>query len=228
MEEGKALKTSLEKVDKINMALSGNNLENFNKAKRILSEVIFVLENKISDDDPLHEKMNRLRENISSEDFYDRMGTIVNDTEEISNVYFKIYEEGHVKRDELYRRLEETAKGMSEWSSLPDDIRETILKDISSRYCDQLNLKSSLVCASCRATIMQMESDISAKNVMEQRIQQLIDDFVAKSDENIEKIKLSDYFGKHITSPDEFKEQLERFVQQIEGLLKEGKKIILE
>ena len=73
-----------------------------------------------------------------------------------------------------------------------------------------------------------MESDISAKDGVENHIQQVIDNFITKTDENIEKIKLSDFFAKNISTPEEFKEQVDKFIKYIEALLKEGKRIILE
>ena len=73
-----------------------------------------------------------------------------------------------------------------------------------------------------------MESDISAKDGTENHIQQVIGNFITKTDENIEKIRLSDFFAKNITTPEEFKEQVDKFIKHIEDLFKEGKRIILE
>ena len=107
-------------------------------------------------------------------------------------------------------------------------MKDSILKEISLKSCETLEVKDSFTCTTCRATVMQMESDVSARDSIEKHIQQLIDDFVTKTDDNIEKIRLSEFFAKNISTPEEFKEQVDKFIQHIEALLKEGKKIIIE
>ena len=227
-DEGKALKVSLEKIEKIDSALSSTNIEIIKKGKRIISEVVYVLKNKIAGDDPLSQTIDRLQDNLVAEDFYDRLTAITRDSEEIEKYYQEMYAKIHSERNEIYRKLSEAVKGTAEWESLPEDMKDSIPKDINLKSCEKLEVKDSFTCSNCRATVMQMESDVSARDSIEKHIQQVIDDFVAKTDDNIEKIRLSEFFAKNISTPEEFKEQVDKFIQHIEALLKEGKKIIIE
>jgi len=227
-EEGKALKSNLEKIEKINFALSEDNIGTIKKGKQIVSELFYVLKNKLSPEDLLLETMKRLQESLLAEDFYNRIISITHDLEEIVKFYKNWYMEIHSKRKEAYHELSETVKGLTEWNSLPEEIKNNILQEISLKSCDNLDIQESFICSNCRATISQMESDISAKDGIKKHIQQVIDNFITKTDESIEKIKFSDFFAKNVSTPEEFKEQADKFIKHIEDLLKEGKKIILE
>ena len=227
-EEGKALKVSFKKMNELNSALSENNIEIIKKGKQIVSELFYVLKNKVSPEDLLLETMERLQENLLAEDFYNRLTSITHDSEEIMKFYKNWYMEIHSKREKIYCKLSEAVKGIAEWNSLPEYIKNNILQEISQKSCKNLDVRDSFTCSNCRATIRQMESDISAKDGVENHIQQVIDNFIAKTDENIEKIRLSDFFAKNISTPEEFKEQADKFIKHIETLLKEGKRIILE
>ncbi len=227
-EEGKALKVSFKKMNELNSALSENNIEIIKKGKQIVSELFYVLKNKVSPEDLLLETIERLQENLLAEDFYNRLTSITHDSEEIMKFYKNWYVEIHSKREKIYCKLSETVKGIAEWNLLPEYIKNNILQEISQKSCKNLDVRDSFTCSNCRATIRQMESDISAKDGVENHIQQVIDNFIAKTDENIEKIRLSDFFAKNISTQEEFKEQADKFIKHIEILLKEGKRIILE
>lgn len=227
-DEGKALKSSLEKVDKINSALSDVNLVTLQKARRLISDVGYVLRQKLPDNSTLQETIKRLEDNLASDDFYDRLSTIIRDYEEIYGVYGTMYTEKHNERNQIYQKLTDSVKGASEWTSLPEDLKANILRDIGSKSCNEIRIEESFVCLNCRATIFQMESDLAAKEGMAKNIQKIVDEFVSKDDETIEKVRLSDFFSKNISTPEDFREQVEKFIQHVESLLKEGKKIIVE
>ena len=227
-EEGKALKSNLEKIEKINFALSENNIGIIKKGKQIVSELFYALKNRVSPEDLLLEIMERLQESLLAEDFYNRLISITHDSEEIVKFYKNWYTEIHSKRNETYHELSEAVKGITEWNLLPEDIKNNILQKINLKSCDNLDIQDSFTCSNCRATISQMESDISAKDGIKNYIQQVIDNFITKTNENIEKIRLSDFFAKNISTPEEFKEQADKFIKHIEALLKEGKRIMLE
>jgi len=227
-EEGKELKVNLKKIDKLNSALSENNIRIIKIGKKIVSEISYILKNKLNPEDLLLKTMERLGENITAEDFYNRLTSINNDSEEIVKFYRNWYKEIHLQREETYDKLSEMVKGIVEWNSLPEDIKSSIIEKIDQKSCKNLDFQDTFICTNCRATIMQMESDISAKDSIEKDIRKTIDSFINKSDENIEKIKFSDYFTRNISSKEDFKEQLDGFTKQIEELLKEGKKIIIE
>jgi hypothetical protein len=227
-EEGKELKVKLEKIKKLNSALSENNIKIIKKGKQIVSDLSHTLKNKLNSENLLLKTMERLGENLLAEDFYNRLTSINNDSEEIVKFYKNWYKEIHLQREETYDKLSELVKGIAEWNSLPEDIKSNIIEKINQKSCKNLDFQGAFICSSCRATIMQMESDISAKDSVEKDIRKTIDSFVNKSDDNIEKLKFSDYFTKNISSTEDFREQLDGFIKQIEELLKEGKKIIIE
>jgi len=227
-EEGKELEDNLEKVGKIKLALSEDNLKILARTGKVLSEISFSLEKEIMENKTIKETLTRLRENTESEDFYDRLPNISKDTEKILSVYHPIYEDVHSQRDKLYTQLDGKVRSLSEWESLPDEIKDRILKEISSKYCRNLNLRDSNVCRNCRASIGKMRSDISAFSAVEQSVQNTIDNFIAKNNPSIEKVKLSEYFDKVIVNQEEFEKQIKKFTQQVEILLKKEKKIIIE
>ena len=227
-EEGRELKDNLEKIVRIESALLENNLKILTRAREVLSGISFGLEKEIMEDETIKETLTRLRENTKSEDFYDRLPAISKDTEKILSIYYPIYEDVHSQRDKLYTQLDGKVRSLSEWESLPDGIKDRILKEINSKCCRNLDLKDSNACRNCRASIEKMRSDISAFSAVEQSIQNTIDNFIAKNNPGIEKVKLSEYFDKVIVDQEEFENQIKKFTQQVEILLKEEKKIIIE
>ena len=227
-EEGKELEDNLKKVTEIEKALSEDNLEILKKARKVLSDLSFSLKREIMENEVVEKTLRRLRENTEAEDFYDRLPTISKDTEKILSLYYQVYRDVHSQRNKLYTQLAGKVKSLSEWEGLPSEIKNKILGKINSKYCQNIDLKDSNVCKNCRASIAEMNSDISAFSAVEQFIQNTIDNFIAKNDISIEKIRLSEYFDKVIVDEEEFKKQIGKFIQQVETLLKEKKKVIIE
>lgn len=227
-EEGKELEDNLKKVTEIEKALSEDNLKILEKARKVLFDLPFNLKKEITENEVVEKTLRRLRENTEAEDFYDRLPTISKDTEKILSLYYQVYRDVHSQRNKLYTQLAGKVKSLSEWEGLPSEIKNKILGKINSKYCQNIDLKDSNVCKNCRASIAEVNSDISAFPAVEQFIQNTIDNFIVKNDISIEKIRLSEYFDKVIVDEEAFKKQIEKFIQQVETLLKEKKKVIIE
>jgi hypothetical protein len=116
----------------------------------------------------------------------------------------------------------------SDWVSLPVDLQVELQKPIHDKICNDLTLKNSSQCSSCKSSFERIESDILSLAGIEKNILKKIQDFISKSSEKIEIIRLNDYFNKSITDFNDFKEQMDKFMSHIDELLKEGNKVILE
>lgn len=226
-EEGKELKQNLDKVKKITDILTSN-IQSIKDSKVILINLGAFLTARCEKDNKILSTIQELKENLNSEDFFERIPKIKTDTELIEKKYTELYTEVHNKKNDKYKVLKERILGDIEWNNLPPDLQESFSGEIQANICEKIDLSLLGVCNNCGNNLSKIESDIDASVGIEQKIKSRIQEFIKINNEKVEIIRITDFIDKSVTDINEFKVQLNKLLNHIEELLKEGKRIILE
>jgi len=227
-EEGKELKQTLEKVTKIEKVVTGDNLKIILNSSGLLENATSIISANVPSGDIVLSDIDELNVSLSSEDFYDRISQINALYKKIFSKYSELYTAKHTQRNSDYQDLLLRLKADSDWSSIPADLQIELIKPVIDKICNKLVLTDYINCDSCNSSYDKIESDILSLAGIEKNILKKIQDFIAKSNEKIEIVRLNNYFNKSVTDFNDFKEQLDKFMAHVDELLKEGKKVILE
>jgi len=227
-EEGKELKHTLDKISKIEMVVTGDNLNIVLNSVKLLKDTADIIALNVKQDDAVLQYIEELKECLASEDFFNRITQLKSLYKNIFSKFSELYSNVHTNRNSPYKDLLLKLQADSDWANLPSDFQEELKKPILDKICNNLALKNTVQCTICKSSFERIESDILSLAGIEKNIFKKIQDFISKSDKKIEIVRLNDYFNRSVTDFDDFKEQLDKFMSHIDELLKEGKKVILE
>lgn len=227
-DEGKDLKTNLDKLSKIESAIQPANLKIIKNANSVIKSIANVIHSITDADQKILDDINSLKDSIKSEDFYERLADIKKSSEAVKSYYDDIYKKEHEKRNTKFTELKSKLLSNTDFNNLPEEMKTKYLTKIDLKVCDKLNISFDGICESCSSGYTQVNSDQLAVRGLEEEINEKIKEFITQSNELIEIVKLSDYFPKSIDDIEEFKKLVNQFLNHIEELSKEGKTIVLE
>lgn len=222
-----SLKEGRERIRKIAGCLDEKGLATLEKARLAANEMSRVFEAR--GQDKIAGKGKALRDLLQSETFFESMGQIEAEAQEITAAYRELYEKTHVERAAQYQDAIEKIKGRQEWEQVPDSMREPILSPLVSRGCAESGFpETSLACNACRAGVSQMESDIEALGGLFAKVVSEIQRLTTPPEVKIERVRISEYFSGSFESADQVKKAVARLQDHLLKLLDEGVKIVVE
>jgi len=179
-------------------------------------------------DADLGPQAGKLRENLESNDFYERWEEITSATETIARVYRTLYEQAHEQRRVAFGQAIEEVKGRSEWAAVPEEIQRPTLAPLASRTCETLDLpENAVLCRNCSATIPQMESELEAVTSLRAQVLRRLQELAAPQ-EKVERVRVADLFTESLDSEESLNELLERLRDRLQKLIAAGIRVILE
>ena len=230
--EGESYKEARAKAKKLSDILTPQNLELLNRAKRALKEKCPELKRAKGETDFIS-TCEDLSLALSAENFYENLERINHLTQLISNAYEEIYREIHEKRTRVFATALEEIKALDEWAKLSSDpskegrVKE-LLRPLEEKLCEALDLSGDVsVCRHCRATIAQMESDIAAKDTLKSTVIAELQSLSAP-EKRVVRLKASSLLGNVIETPEDLEQAVSRLKEELEKLLKEGVRVVLE
>lgn len=235
-EEGISFKAERDKAKRIAAAMNDTTFETLRKARVTLTQKCPVLKESSIENGELEELEKNLKGFLEAESFYERLTDISSTLKLLSNPYEKLYIDLHEERASAYQQIVEELKGHVDWANLTEEQQNVILSPVLKKLCaDETDCgeksvsldKDGVLCSKCHASIGQIESDVVAAPSL--KIKALEEILKATQPEEIfEKIKISSFFGTSVSSIDELDKGIQNLKEQIEKLLAEGKKVILE
>ncbi|MDL1970729.1 MAG: BREX system P-loop protein BrxC [Candidatus Desulfofervidaceae bacterium] len=230
--EGKSYKEGGDKVRKLSKLLTEKNLNLIYQAKRALTEKCPELLRKTYEG--MSDVCEDLRLLLSSDTFYENLDQIKHNLKTICEKYKGLYREIHDKRTEVFSSAIGDIKSLTEWAkalenpSIDKNQLNTILKPLKEKLCHSLDLpEDAVICKNCRATIAQMESDITAVESLKARaiaaLQQL-----TTPEKKIVRVRVSSILGNVLETPEDLEEGIKRLKEELNKLLAEGVRVVLE
>ena len=175
------------------------------------------------------EEVEKLKGLLAAEYFYEVLSAIRAVANSISKAYRTLYEKAHADRGEQFHTAIEKIKGRTEWSAVPDSMRQPVLQPLASRCCIELDLgDGSLVCKKCGATLSQMESDLAALGGLFAQVVAQVQKLTTPPETKVQRVRVSEFFGGAMDSEDQVKQAVARLQDHLLKLLDEKIKIVVE
>ncbi|MGI9069398.1 MAG: hypothetical protein ACR2HX_23720 [Pyrinomonadaceae bacterium] len=167
-----------------------------------------------------------------SPDFYESPDTVVQIAGRISTAYRSLYGELHQKRTTDFLNAIEEVKGRSDWSLVPENVRDSVLSPLTQRACESLDLPdNSTRCQNCHSTIGEMESDLAAINGLNAQVIARVQELTTPPEREgvrTERVRLADFFVGPLDSEVAVREAVERLSDYLLKLTAENVRIIVE
>lgn len=223
--EGKTLQQSMGHVREIRVALDDGAIANMRVTRQVLARIWPELSGRETE---LKPQAKELEELVASAEFYGSLARIDQLTQELDSAYDADYRSQHAKRDEVYETARAAVRERPEWAKVSEDMRGPVLQPLSSRLCESLEReRGALVCASCRATLPQMESDVAAvsavRNGVVERIRQMLEPEV-----RVERVRVADMVQGTVDTEESVEELIRNLRERLLALIEEGKKVVVE
>jgi hypothetical protein len=224
---GASLKQAHDRIRKIAECLDDKGLAVLHQARQAVGQMWPQLESR--GEVGLKEEIEKLKALLAAEDFYESLPAIGAAGKVVSSAYRGLHENAHAERGEQFHVAIEKIKGRSEWSAVPDSMRQPVLQPLSSRCCTELDLPDgSLVCKKCSATLSQMESDLAALGGLFAQVVAQVQKLTTPPETKVQRVRVSEFFGGAMENEDQVKHAVARLQDHLLKLLDEKIKIVVE
>lgn len=231
--EGTSYKEARTRAARLDEATTEENISIIRNARNVYETLWPVLKDH-DPDDKTEEKATELSSLLESETFYESLEALKQDAESLFKSYSDLYGETHARRAELYAKALETVKGLPEWAAICEDPsvsdaeRNAVISPLSERAANNLDLpEGSAVCNTCKATIAQMETDITAVDAIRNQVIRGVQELAAPG-EKIERVRVSTLFTGRLESPEDVEIAINQLKEHLLKLVASGTKVILE
>jgi hypothetical protein len=232
-DSGAALKERRQLCMKLRDILEGSGRESINNGRLVLDQMMVQLGNDVDSDIEL--ARNNLQNDLNSETFFDKIGSIKKNTRIIQDKYRDRYHQVHMTRMEKVKDELDRINGRPEALNTDRGTLDIMLKQLSIKGCNDLKLELNKVnCENCHASIKEMEAEIVAI----ESIARSIVNSLKRSNEpplppgeisrKVERIRIADHLPQSIASVDEAEMVIEKLREMILKLLEDGSTIELE
>lgn len=225
--EGKSYQEARARMQRLNDVLTEQNLRLLRTARRVLQVKYPILKVR----DPCEEVIqagSQLKDALEHETFYQRLELIQRGTEALAKHYRDLYSKFHEKRRKVYEKAVDDIKGLPEWLNIEEAKRESLLSALSGKICETLELADDAeVCKHCRATIAQMESEVTAVDTIKAKVIRDLQE-LASPERKIIHVHVSEVLGNVVETPEDVEQAVERLKEHLLKLLAKDARIILE
>lgn len=237
--EGKSLKELREKARRIRGAVTDTNVAAIRRARAVLRDQWPLVHAQSAATPALTERADELSAILNGDALYDQLPRAEQLASEIAAAYAALYQRQHTERFDRYAKALDEIKGRPEWPQVPDANRAALLAPIEARTCErEADLAGeATVCARCRATLSQIESDLAALSGYTTQAVARVDEIVrpapppgddASGARQVRRVKASDFFGGALDSDEAVEEALRQLRDELYKLLAQGASIIVE
>lgn len=241
--EGKSLRTTREQVRRIRQALApdGPGIATVRRARDTVRQVLPVLAGRVDslEGSSVEQVARALRDALESPDLVESLDDLAKRSRAAAAAYRDVYERTHGVRDANggwlhegraagYDAAVQEVRGRPEWTTIPAESQQALVEPLAKRACSDLKLQDGeLVCATCRATVPQMESDVAALSGVKADVLARLEKLVAP-DQRVERVKLSRYFSVSPQSHQDVDQAVEQLRGDLYKLVDAQTKIVLE
>jgi len=235
--EGASLKQMRARARRVRETLTPANLDVIRTARRVLEEQWPALPAS-SEQQHLAEGTDELTSLLAGDTLYDHLPRVSSLASAISSAYATHYAEQHTKRFESYARAIDDIRGLPEWEQVAEASRTALLAPLEARTCGpEADLAGdATVCAHCKATLSQIESDLAAVPGYVSQVKGHVRELVAPASETdgdaqpraMRRIRAAEFFGGALDSEEAIDEALQRLRDELLKLLDQGASIIIE
>ena len=227
--EGASFQETRDQVATIRQAADEQGLARLRRLRVAVQQVWPLLQAEgLNGDLALHAQS--LGERLDDGSYYQASAQVDQALDALESAYREQYETRHGQRQQVFAQAIDEIKAQPDWSLVPEEMQETVLKPLGDRAAHELDLPpQALACAVCRASLAEMASDLVAVDRLRSdtlvRVQQL-----TAPEEKIERVRITDVAGagQALATPEEVDSLLEQLRDHVLKLIASGVKVILE
>jgi hypothetical protein len=224
---GSSLKDAHDSLRKMAQALDERGIAIVRQARLAVGQMWSQLEDHGQTE--LAEQVAKLHGLLNAQTFYESMMEMKAATHEVTSAYQSLYRQPHTERMEQFQQAIEKMKGHADWHQVPESMREPVLQPLLSRCCDAPEvLEGTLVCATCGATLSQMESDLAALGGLVAQAIAQIQKATTPPGVKIQRVQLAEFFAGAVETEEQVKKAVTQLQDHLLKLLDEGVKIVVE
>jgi hypothetical protein len=227
--EGATFQALRERVAVIRRATSEAGLAYLQRVRRAVQRIEPLIQAEVPRGDLAHRAM-LLRQHLENATYYPETSAIRQALEILESFYFDLYTDRHAQRQRAFAEAIESVKAHPAWLEVPDEMRDSVLKPLTSRACDQLILpEDGLVCATCAAGLAEMASDLAAVRNLASNVILRVQE-VTTPEEPVERVRVASVVGAGtmLSSEEHVDAALEQLRDHLLKLIASGVKVILE
>ena len=227
--EGASFQQLRDQVAAIREATDEKGLARLRRLRTAAHQVWPLLEAEALDGE-LADRARLLRERLEDGTFYQVSAEMDEALTSLEGAYRELYRARHEERAVAFSEAIDAVKGQPSWTLVPEEMQREILKPLTDRACDELDLpEGALVCGKCRASLAEMASDLAAVDGLRSEVLLRVQELTAP-EERIERVRVSDVagLGQPLSTPEEVEDLLEQLRDHLLKLIASGVKIVLE
>jgi hypothetical protein len=228
--EGASFQEQRDQVTAIRRATDEAGLQRLGRLRTVTAEIWPLLEAEGLGDEGLNEQADRLRQHLQVGTYYQMPVEVDAGLDALEGAYREIYTARHTERQQAYAEAMDEIKGQPNWPAVPETMQPAILRPLSERCNHDLDLPtSSVVCATCRASLNEMASDLAALDRLRSdallRVQQ-----VTAPEEKVERVRVADLAvgGQSLSTEEDVQELVDALKDRLLKLVAAGVRVILE
>ncbi|MDI6719893.1 MAG: BREX system P-loop protein BrxC [Methanomicrobiales archaeon] len=197
-------------------------LEAVSRARKILHEVAPQID--------VPEASEALAATLSSPTFYEQVDEIVALSDQLVATFQEEYEAAHQERRNLYLQAIEEVTGDPDFAGIGEGDQKIVLSQLKSVGCTDLRFSEEVWrCATCRASLGQMHSDIAAVAGRTQEALAKVQELLVKDPEiKTQRLRLSASFPSRLDSKESVELAVGALKEELLKLIDEGIVIIPE
>ncbi|MEO8285045.1 MAG: BREX system P-loop protein BrxC [Chloroflexota bacterium] len=230
--EGTNLRETRDEVRKIRDVVTPENLEVIQQARVAVEQLAPSLAS--AGDISCQDTVAELNTMLTSRNFYEQMPSIGQMVKAVQKSFRERYLALHSQRTEQYTEAMDEVRGRAEWSTLSEELRASVLAPLQARADHAADLATgATACATCRATLGQLESDLDALWSVRSKVLARIEELTAPEPEGPEpvtvmRVRLSTFFDGALDSAGAVDSAVTRLREHLHKLVAEGVRVVVE
>ena len=226
--EGASFQESRDQVATIRQATGEKGLARLQRMRTAAHQVWPLLQAEGLNGE-LSDRAQVLRGRLEDGTYYGTSPEVDEALASLETTYQDLYLARHSERATTFGIAVASVKALPDWSLVPEEMQETLLKLLAARVHDLDMPEHALTCRDCGASLAEMASDLAAVDRLRSDVLLRVQELTAP-EEKIERVRVSDVIGigQTLNTPEEVEELLERLRDHLLKLIASGVKVVLE
>jgi hypothetical protein len=228
--EGATFQALRDRVAEIRRATGQQGLATLRRLRRAVGQIWPILRAQVEDSE-LSDQVELLEQQLATADYYPTTSKVDAALHLVEETYRQQYRSLHQQRYHRFAEATDAVKALPAWLEVPEEMQAATLRPLTARMCEeQLTLPAdALVCPACRASLAEMQSDLSAVEFLRSQVLMRVQELVTP-DEKVERVRLSGVVGvgQTLASEEDVEALLEQLKDHLLKLIAAGVKVVLE
>ncbi len=201
-QEGAALKKRRDNVSRLRATMTPENLTRLSGSQAVVTNVWPALQ-RVGGSEDLESTAAELRELLNDPELFTKLNDVQSKSDAIHRAFASRLDAAHSGRNEAYADALDRLRGDERLSQISDEDKEALMRPLAMRSCYDYRLEvGQTACASCRASLDQIESDVAAAGQYETAALRRIAQLTAPEAKPPKIVKASRYFSRVETEED--------------------------